>query len=254
MASGEEIRRATELLARARRPVAFTGAGVSAESGIPTFRGSGGLWENYRVEDVATPEAFERNPRLVWEFYNLRREAVFRAEPNPAHRALARLEELFPNFVLITQNVDRLHQRAGSKKVIELHGNLCEVRCTGCGRTFDKTGVRLEWPPRCAECGELLRPAVVWFGEALPLDAWRAAEEAANASDCMLVIGTSAQVYPAAGLIAMARRHGAAIVEVNLEPTAASEMAAISIYGKAAEVLPQIVEAIEWARQSGEMR
>lgn len=251
MSTADDIAKAAELLAAATRPVGFTGAGVSAESGIPTFRGAGGLWEQFRIEDVATPEAFERNPRMVWEFYNLRRRAVFQAQPNAAHTAFARLEEIFPAFVLITQNVDRLHQRAGSRRVIELHGNLCETRCTNCGRVDDKSGVELGDLPRCEACGGLLRPAVVWFGEPLPPGAWAQAEEAANRADCMIVVGTSAQVYPAAGLVAMAKRHGAAILEINLEPTPVTPLADVSIFGRAAEILPAVVDRAEWMLQSG---
>ncbi len=250
MASEDLFEKAAELLAQSRRPVAFTGAGVSAESGIPTYRDSGGLWAQYRVEDVATPEGFARDPRLVWEFYNLRRNELWKIEPNPAHYALADLEQLFPEFVVVTQNVDRLHQKAGSSRVIELHGNICEVRCVDCGATFDRTGQELEPLPRCERCSGLLRPAVVWFGEPLPPEAWRAAEEAVNQCDCLLVVGTSARVYPAAGLVDYARRAGARVLEFNLQPSAASDLADVLLLGKAGETLPRVVALCKERRAS----
>jgi NAD-dependent deacetylase len=241
----EGLSRAAALLCQAKRPVALTGAGVSAESGVPTFRGAGGLWEKYRVEEVATPEAFQRNPRFVWEFYNLRRAALMEASPNPAHKALAELEQIYPDFVLITQNVDRLHQRAGSKRVIELHGNLWEARCTRCSRVEDKTGLVLPELPSCSWCGGLMRPAVVWFGEPLPMDAWRAAEEAIDQTDLLLVVGTSATVHPAASLIWRARAIGqATIVEVNIQPSEAAGVVDIFLQGRAGEILPRLLACV----------
>src|SRR5262249_14048881 len=160
----------------------------------------------------ATPEAFAADPALVWEFYNWRRALVSQATPNPAHEALARLETLVPSFTLVTQNVDRLHQRAGSKRVVELHGSLFDVRCTGCGLSSDQTGVTLPPLPRCEDCGATVRPAVVWFGESLPEWAWEDAEAAARAAEVFLVLGTSAVVYPAAGLAATAQRAGASVI------------------------------------------
>src|SRR3954469_13708441 len=179
----DDLARASTLLAKAGRVAVLTGAGVSAESGIPTFRGLGGLWNGRDPMSLATPEAFAADPALVWEFYNWRRDLVAKAEPNPAHRALADLGRRVPQLALITQNVDRLHQRAGSLGVLELHGNLFEVRCTGCGRTSDRTGESLPALPRCGGCGALLRPAVVWFGEALPPGVWDRAEAAVRAAE-----------------------------------------------------------------------
>ncbi len=183
-----------------RRVVAFTGAGVSAESGIPTFRGAGGLWRSFRAEDLATPEAFARDPKLVWEWYEWRRDLVRSAEPNAAHRAIARLD----GAVVVTQNVDALHEQAGSSDVIELHGNIFRVRCTREAKTLARRDAFSSLPPRC-ECGALLRPDIVWFGEMLPAGALeRAASEIASA-DLLLVIGTSGVVYPAAGLVELTR-------------------------------------------------
>ncbi|HMB02707.1 MAG TPA: NAD-dependent deacylase [Isosphaeraceae bacterium] len=238
-----DLGRAASLLAQARRIAVLTGAGVSAESGIPTFRGLEGLWRGRDPMRLATPQAFAADPALVWEFYNWRRDLVARAEPNAAHLTLVELAGRTPHFVLITQNVDRLHQRAGSRDVIELHGNLFDVRCTGCGTTLDRTGVALPSPPRCDDCGALLRPGVVWFGEPLPPDAWHAAESAVRAADLLLVVGTSAVVYPAAGLIGSARRAGLAIIEINLEPTPVSDAIDLGLYGPAGIILPKIVPA-----------
>lgn len=237
----DDLARAAALVAQARHVAVLTGAGVSAESGIPTFRGLGGLWQGRDPMSLATPEAFAADPALVWEFYNWRRDLVSRAEPNPAHCALAELARRVPRLTLLTQNVDRLHQRAGSQDVLELHGNLHEVRCVGCGQTFDKTGATLPALPRCEHCDALLRPGVVWFGEALPSGVWRAAEAAVLDADVLLVVGTSAVVYPAAGLIVFSRRAGAAVIEVNLEPTPLSGAVDVALYGKAGEIVPKLV-------------
>ncbi|HEX8201965.1 MAG TPA: NAD-dependent deacylase [Isosphaeraceae bacterium] len=234
----EDLGRAARLVAGAGHVAVLTGAGVSAESGIPTFRGLGGLWRGRDPMSLATPEAFAATPELVWEFYNWRREIVARAEPNPAHLALAELARRVGRLTLVTQNVDRLHQRAGSRDVIELHGNLGEVLCSACRRRSDRTGDALPPLPRCQACGGLLRPAVVWFGEALPADELARASAAVRAADVLLVVGTSAVVYPAAGLIALAR---GPVIEVNLEPTAASARVAIALFGKAGEILPRLV-------------
>ena len=192
---------AAEALRGAARVAVLTGAGVSAESGVPTFRGGGGLWEGHRVEDVATPEAFARDPSLVWRFYNLRRASLRTVQPNPGHRALAALEHRFGSdrFTLVTQNIDGLHRGAGSLNVLELHGSLACVRCTGCEQITDRGTEELPELPRCPACGALLRPDVVWFHEMLPPDVWEQAEDAARACQCFLVVGTSCIVYPAAG-------------------------------------------------------
>jgi NAD-dependent deacetylase len=238
------LRRAADLLRRADRVAVLTGAGVSAESGLATFRGAGGLWEGHRVEDVATPRAFERDPTLVWRFYNARRAALRTVAPNPGHRALAALEERWgpERFTLITQNVDGLHQAAGSRHVLEVHGSLARVRCTGCGKVEDRGSEPLPDMPRCG-CGALLRPDVVWFGEYLSEDVWRGAAAAAAGCGCFLVAGTSAVVYPAAGLIDAARRVGAGVVEVNLEPTEACA-GAVGLYGPSGAMLPRLLERL----------
>jgi NAD-dependent deacetylase len=237
----DKLDQAARVLAASGAVAVLTGAGVSAESGVPTFRGDGGLWKNVRAEEVATPEAFGRDPRFVWEFYNSRREKLLAIRPNQAHVALAELESQVERFTLITQNVDRLHQQAGSRRVLEVHGNIWTVRCTTCGREFDKTGERLPELPACESCGGLLRPAVVWFHESLPPAVWAAAEAAARECDCLLVVGTSANVHPAAGLAWTAQQAGAQVIEVNLEPTPASEIAAIGLYGPAGQILPPLI-------------
>jgi len=244
------------VLARARSLCVLTGAGVSAESGIPTFRGADGLWRQFRAEDLATPEAFARNPLLVWEWYAWRREILHGAQPNLAHCALAELEASRAGsasaFTLITQNVDGLHERAGSRKVIRLHGSIWELRCTACGAERQDYSVPLNpFPPRCT-CAQqrslegvaektLMRPGVVWFGERLPEQAWRDAAAAAAAADVMLVVGTSALVHPAASLPLLAKQRGAFLVEVNPEPTPLSGMADLVLTGKAGEVLDRAV-------------
>jgi len=227
-----------EELLKARRIVALTGAGISAESGIPTFRGSGGLWEGYPVEKVATVEGFEENPELVWRFYDERRRNIAKAKPNRGHEVLALMENLY-DFWVITQNIDGLHTRAGSRNVVELHGNIWRVKCTECGARYYNYDVSLkEIPPRCEKCGGLLRPDVVWFGE--PVYEAEKAYELSESCDVMFVIGTSAQVYPAAYLPRLAWSHGAKIVEINPEETHVSTYAHFVIREPAARVLDWI--------------
>ncbi len=222
--------------------VALTGAGISAESGIPTFRGAGGLWRSFRPEQLATPEAFARDPGLVWEWYLWRRGLIARAQPNAGHYALVGLEERVPRFTLVTQNVDGLHERAGSRNVLKVHGDIWEVRCTACGRQGRDERLAFDpLPPRCA-CGGLLRPAVVWFGEMLPAAVWQAAERAAAAAEVLLVVGTSAVVHPAASLIPLAKSAGAKVIEVNLEETPYSASLDCSLRGKAGDILPDLIE------------
>jgi NAD-dependent deacetylase len=229
------------LLKSARSVAALTGAGVSAESGVPTFRGNNGLWKQYRAEDLATPEAFERDPKLVWEWYDWRRCLIANAKPNAGHYALAELERQVPSFTLITQNVDDLHDAAGSRNVLKVHGSIWIVRCTMCGKErVDRTAPLPDLPPRC-ECGAILRPGVVWFGEALPPDVWQQAERAAAAADLFLVIGTSAVVYPSAGLASIAKRAGAKVVEINIVDTPLSIWIDESLRGPSAELLPQLM-------------
>ncbi len=219
----------------------LTGAGISAESGVPTFRGAGGLWKNYRPEELATPQAFARNPSLVWEWYAWRRELIAKTEPNPGHFALAELESRTTEFTLITQNVDGLHDRAGSRNIRKVHGDIWDLRCTGCGRQQRNETVPLPTLPPLCDCGAMLRPGVVWFGESLPPGVWDDAERAAANCDVMLVIGTSAVVYPAAGLVPLAARSGARVIEVNLEATPFSERLDKSFRGKAGEILPALL-------------
>ena len=226
----------------ASKVVALTGAGISAESGIPTFRGAGGLWKSFRPETLATPEAFARDPRLIWEWYLWRRGLIAQAQPNPGHYALARLEQRAPCFTLVTQNVDGLHDRAGSRNILKVHGDIWEARCTACGRQGrDERLEAAELPPHCT-CGGMLRPAVVWFGERLPAAIWQAAEQAAATAEVMLVVGTSAVVYPAAGLVPLAKSSGARVIEVNLEATPYSSSLDCSLRGKAGELLPELIQ------------
>jgi len=235
-----------ERLRQARRVVALTGAGISAESGVPTFRDAQtGLWARYRAEELATPEAFLQNPRLVWDWYAWRRTLTQRAAPNPGHLALTRFPALFAEFTLVTQNVDGLHARAGSRDVIELHGNIDTTLCFD-ERTpvndFQDDGKQ---PPRCHRCGGLLRPGVVWFGEGLPQAALKRAERAAGECDVLFSIGTSSLVHPAAGLPLLAQRGGALLVEVNPAATPLTPHADHVLAGPAGKVLPQVVAELE---------
>jgi NAD-dependent deacetylase len=235
------LEQAREWVAEASAVAVLTGAGISAESGVPTFRGAGGLWKEYKPEDLATPEAFSRDPRLVWEWYNWRREVIAKAAPNAAHHALVKLEILKPRFTLITQNVDGLHDLAGSGKILKLHGDIWRMRCTACGADFPNRRVPLpKIPPHCA-CGGMARPGVVWFGEPLPDGMMKEAEHAAAAAQVFLVIGTSAVVHPAAGLVPFAKQSGARVIEINTEPTAVSTMVDCSLQGPAAEFVPKLL-------------
>lgn len=223
-----------------RSIVALTGAGVSAESGVPTFRGKDGLWRTYRAEELATPQAFQRDPQLVWEWYQWRRGLIGGCQPNAAHHTLVEMESWFDEFTLITQNVDGLHSLAGSRKVVELHGNIWGMRCTaGCRSPWDDRTVPLpEIPARCPSCGALARPDVVWFGESLPAAALDAAVAAVRRCEVMLVVGTSALVNPAASLPLMALQRGAYVVEINPQRTPISDLVDESIREPAAQALP----------------
>lgn len=219
----------------------LTGAGVSAESGVPTFRGGNGLWKEYRAEELATPAAFAHNPKLVWEWYDWRRSLIAQAKPNPGHYALAEAESGARKFTLITQNVDGLHELAGSRNVLRLHGSIWMLRCLACRREREDRRTPLpELPPRC-ECGGLLRPGVVWFGEPLPSDIWQAAENAARSADLFLLIGTSAVVYPAAGLAPIAKSAGARVVEINIAESSLSDQIDEFLQGPSGELLPQLM-------------
>jgi len=236
------LNQAREWLQQAQSVVALTGAGISAESGIPTFRGPGGLWRNFKPEQLATPEAFSADPDLVWEWYEWRRSLIAAAQPNPGHLALAAFERRAPDLVLVTQNVDGLHDRAGSERIVKLHGDIWIDRCLDCDaeQTVRFDDARVVSSHYCG-CGGLLRPGVVWFGEALPLDAWRAAEQAVRRAEVVLVVGTSSVVYPAAGLIPMAKSAGAKVIEVNPEQTALSGEIDCCLRGKAGEILPALL-------------
>lgn len=233
-----------EALRAAQHVAVLTGAGISAESGLPTFRDPmTGLWARYRPEDLASPQAFQRDPRLVWEWYAWRREMVAQAVPNPGHRALVTIEQHVPEFTLVTQNVDSLHQKAGSRSVIELHGNIARTKCFVENVVVESWEENAEVPPRCPRCGGMLRPDVVWFGEQLPAQEFETAVEAAVHADVFFAIGTSGVVEPAASLARVAQRFGATIVILNLdvEPLAAPPL--YHINGRAGSVLPALVNA-----------
>ncbi len=233
-----------ELLRGAEHITCLTGAGVSAESGVPTFRGVGGLWEGRRPETLATPEAFASDPEEVWRFYLWRRRLLLACKPNPGHYALARLERKKPGFTLITQNVDGLHVQAGSRRVLAVHGDIWIDRCTRCGQEARSTGEDFERIPHCGLCGALARPGVVWFGELLPTDVWTQAERAAASCDLMLVAGTSSLVYPAASLADVARAGGATVVEVNPEATPLTSEADVAVPAPSGQSLPTIVDRL----------
>ncbi len=226
--------------------VAFTGAGISAESGVSTFRGEGGIWKKFKAEELASFDAFIRNPELVWEWYANRKKILSTVQPNPGHYALADMEKLVPEMHIITQNIDNLHRRAGSQRVYELHGNIERNYCINCRTPFASEQLKLEaGVPKCSACGGLIRPDVVWFGELLPIDAWERSVNACERADLFFCVGTSGIVYPAASLPGMARRSGAYVVEINPEHTALSATVDETLLGKSGEILPKIVEAMK---------
>ncbi len=235
-----EISFVKQRITAARSLTVLSGAGISAESGVPTFRGPGGLWKNHRAEELATPEAFQRDPILVWSWYQWRRKLLSTKAPNPAHTALVSLESAVEHFTLITQNVDGLHQSAGSRTVITLHGDIWKVRCTGCDRVFEETSLNLPALPRCPVCERLLRPHIVWFGEEIDAKKLSLAIDACHSCEVMLVIGTSAIVQPAASFASLAKEAGALIVEINPNP-ALHDCADVSLTGTAAEIVPQLL-------------
>lgn len=251
MTAPAPLEQARQWVRQARRIAVLTGAGVSAESGVPTFRDAqSGLWANFRPEELATPEAFGADPQRVWDWYAERRAQLTDVQPNAGHIALAEFQRRHPGrLILITQNVDGLHQKAGSPGVLALHGNLSENRWFSPCLKRDLYGAAAcapadaapGRPPRCAECGNLLRPDVVWFGEMLPAGVLAAAEHAASACELMLVVGTSGVVYPAAGLAHLARQAGARVVALNPEPTELDEVAHLRLAGPSAQLLPPLL-------------
>jgi len=228
-----------DLIDKSGKVTVMTGAGISAESGIQTFRGQQGLWNNFKPEELATPQAFWKDPKLVWEWYDWRRKTIGEAKPNPGHYALVELEGQKSNFNLITQNVDGLHQIAGSKNVIEIHGNIWKIRCTKCGEIETNFDVPLkEIPPTCSKCGDMGRPNVVWFGEMIPMDVIDKSLNVIEECDVLLIVGTSGIVEPAASMGIIAKEAGKKVVEINLEDTPSSPLYDIRIRKKSGEVLP----------------
>ena len=238
----QQMKELRDILVKAERVAALTGAGISAESGVPTFRGADGLWRNYNVMELATPQAFARDPELVWEFYNWRRNLISGFPCNPGHRALVDLETRVPHFTLITQNVDGLHFTAGSRNLLEIHGNLWKVRCTQCHSLSLDRSPNMGPLPLCAQCGGLLRPHVVWFGESLDPALLNRAIQTSRSCQVMLVVGTSAVVQPAASLACEAKEAGAVVAEINLEETPNSGMMDFVLLGKSGEILPKLLE------------
>jgi len=233
------------LLIRTSKLAALTGAGVSQESGLRTFRDAQtGLWSQYKPEELASPEAFARDPKLIWDWYAWRREAVKAVRPNQGHYVLVEIEQRVSQFTLITQNVDGLHRMAGSQNLLELHGNIQRVRCAECYTFTETWGDDTESVPRCEVCGGLLRPDVVWFGETLPRDQLERAIEAARTCEVFLSIGTSGVVQPAASLAHAAHNRGAVVVEINAEPTLLTPKTDYFIQGKSGEILPELVKAV----------
>ncbi|MFW6131128.1 MAG: SIR2 family NAD-dependent protein deacylase [Candidatus Aminicenantaceae bacterium] len=241
MVSKDKLDSLVKILKNTKKVVISTGAGISAESGIPTFRGKDGLWKKYRAEELATPQAFKNDPKLVWEWYEWRRSIIGKKNPNPGHKILAQWEKIFPEYTLITQNIDGLHQKAGSTKVLELHGNIWKTRCTKTDKLFDCFDMPLkEIPPACPECGAILRPHVVWFGESLPHENLHQAFQKSSNCEVIFVVGTSAFVQPAASLPLYAAEEGAKIVEININPTPLTSQSDFSFLGKSGEILPLI--------------
>lgn len=235
-----------ERLKAAKSIVFFTGAGISAESGIPTFRGKDGIWNKLRPEELANFDAFMRNTDMVWEWYQHRRKIVRESQPNKGHIAIAEFEKYFENVTVVTQNVDNLHRRAGSTTIYELHGNIERNYCINCKQWYNELEIddSKKGAVKC-ECGGLIRPDVVWFGEMLPADQFQAGEKAASESDICFVVGTSAIVYPAAYIPMTAKSSGSFLVEVNIERTEMSSFAHLSLFGRAGEILPEIINTLK---------
>ena len=228
-------------LGNAKSVTVLTGAGISADSGVPTFRGTDGLWRNFRPEELASPDAFARDPRLVWEWYNWRRELISTKNPNPAHFAIADMERRFNRYWLITQNVDGLHRAAGSQQLSEIHGNIWKVRCTKCGRVQENHEVPIPILPSCQTCSGLLRPHIVWFGESLDPDDIQRSYQALENCEVMLIVGTSGVVYPAASFAPIAKSAGAFVVEINLDATPHSGLVDIALQGRARDLVPPLL-------------
>jgi NAD-dependent deacetylase len=228
---------------KANKVVVSTGAGVSAESGVPTFRGEGGIWKKMNAQELASVDGFMSNPDLVWEWYQYRRKLMSEVEPNPGHHAIAELEKLVSDFTLITQNIDGLHAQAGSVRILELHGNISRNKCLKCEKMYLKE-IDLDGGLAYCECGGMIRPDVVWFGEMLPQEAIKGAFLAAEEADIFFSVGTSALVQPAASLPFIARRAGAYVVEVNVEPTGLTPTADLFLMGKSGEIFPRIIDGL----------
>lgn len=243
MSNGLTILDVRDRIAMARSVTVLTGAGISADSGVPTFRGPEGLWKNFRPEELASPEAFARDPKLVWEWYNWRRELVATKHPNAAHQTLVELERRIEHFWLITQNVDGLHALAGSQRLSEIHGNIWKVRCTQCNRISSNRDLPLVYPPNCTDCSGMLRPHIVWFGESLDQDDVNRSYQALRTCDILLIIGTSGVVYPAASFAPIAKDGGALVVELNLDPTPNSSVVDVSFQGRAKDLVPLLRQA-----------
>ena len=244
MAPDSNLEIVRQRLAAARNITVLTGAGISADSGVPTFRGADGFWRQYRAEDLATPDAFARDPKLVWEWYNWRRELLAMKQPNAAHLGIVELERRSPTFWLITQNVDGLHRDAGSRNLSEIHGNIWKVRCTGCHAVDENREVPISILPSCLQCGALLRPHIVWFGESLLAEDLQQCSTVLRNCDLLLVIGTSGVVYPAAGFAAVAKDAGAFVAEINLDPTPQSSLVDVSLQGRAKDLVPLLLDPI----------
>jgi NAD-dependent deacetylase len=238
----DDLEKARQVIGSCERVVVLTGSGISAESGVPTFRGADGLWKNFRAEELATPEAFIRDPKTVWEWYDWRRSLIKQLKPNAAHFSLVELESKVEDFVIITQNVDGLHEMAGSENILELHGNIWKVKCTLCDYIDYNYDVPITIPPQCPECEGLLRPGVVWFGEPLNENILDEATELLRDTELTIVVGTSALVQPAAGMAMLAKSHGSKIIEINLDRTPNYGIDDFFFQGKAGEILPKLIK------------
>jgi NAD-dependent deacetylase len=241
----EKIKSAAKIMSRSQGMVISTGAGISRESGIPTFRGEEGLWNKYRPEELASREGFLSNPSLVWKWYRERLLTARDKEPNPGHYALAELEDLIPNLVVVTQNIDNLHRRAGSRGVVELHGNIERYRCLEHSHPAKEDPTWEDDKPPLCHCGSIIRPDVVWFGEPLPQDALECAFDKSSRCDTFLLVGTSCLVQPAATLPLIAKRGGASLIEINIKPSHLIDSVDILLQGKSGKILPKLVNMIK---------